>query len=107
MLLTFIAILLQKWYVRWGFLPSEISILLHFIGILQMFSSELMKMEFITLAQFLTKLPENISEENLFQSIGNITISREKFNQILTEQTQKVLQLYPADKLKQHPTLRK
>ena len=81
--------------------------LLHFIGILQMFLSELMKMEFITLAQFLTKLPENISEENLFQSIGNITISREKFNQILTEQTQKVLQLYPADKLKQHPTLRK
>ncbi|CAB4026061.1 TBC1 domain family member 12 isoform X1, partial [Paramuricea clavata] len=77
------------------------------LGILQMFSSELMKMEFITLAQFLTKLPENISEENLFQSIANITITREKFNQVLTEQTQKVLQLYPADKLKQHPTLRK
>ncbi len=77
------------------------------LGILQMFSPELMKMEFITLAQFLTKLPENISGESLFQNIGSITISRDKFNQILTEQTQKVLQLYPADKLKQHPTLRK
>ena len=71
-----------------------------------MYSSEMMKMEFITLAQFLTKLPENISEENLFQSISNIIISREKFNQTLMEQTQKVLQLYPVNKLKQHPTLR-
>lgn len=77
------------------------------LGILQMFSSELMKMEFIALAQFLTKLPENLVEENLFQSISTTIVSREKFNQILTEQTQKVLQLYPAAKLKQHPTLRK
>ena len=72
-----------------------------------MFSSELMKMEFITLAQFLTRLPENLLEENLFQSIATITVSREKFNHILTEQKQKVLQLYPAAKLKQHPTLHK
>lgn len=72
-----------------------------------MFSSQLMKMEFIALAQFLTKLPENLSEENLFQSIGNIAVSQERFNLILTEQKQKVLQLYPASKLKQHPMLRK
>lgn len=77
------------------------------LGILRMFSSELMTMEFIALAQFLTKLPETLSEENLFQSIASITVSRDRFHQILTEQKQKVLQLYPAAKLKQHPTLRK
>lgn len=72
-----------------------------------MFSSEMMQMEFITLAQFLTRLPEDISEETLFQNISSLTIPRDKFNEVLTEQTQKVLQLYPADKLKKHPTLRK
>ena len=72
-----------------------------------MYSSELMKMEFIALAQFLTKLPENVSEETLFQSISTISVPKERFNQILTEQKQNVLQLYPAAKLKQHPILRK
>ena len=72
-----------------------------------MFSSELMKMEFIALAQFLTKLPESFSQENLFQSIANITLPKERFNQILTEQKQNVLQLYPTAKLKQHPIFRK
>ena len=41
-------------------------------GILKLYEDILIKMDFIHLAQFLTRLPEQIQSEELFQSIDRV-----------------------------------
>lgn len=55
------------------------------LGILKLYEDILIHQEFILLAQFLTKLPENISSDSLFKSIEliNMNIDKKKFSQIL------------------------
>ncbi|XP_062592371.1 TBC1 domain family member 12-like [Saccostrea cucullata] len=55
------------------------------LGILKLYEDILINQEFILLAQFLTKLPEDISSESLFKSIEmiNMNIDKKKFSQIL------------------------
>ena len=43
-----------------------------FAGILKLYEDILIKMDFIHLAQFLTRLPEQIQSEELFQSIDRV-----------------------------------
>lgn len=59
--------------------------LVYFAGILKLYEDILIHQEFILLAQFLTKLPENISSDSLFKSIEliNMNIDKKKFSQIL------------------------
>lgn len=59
--------------------------LVYFAGILKLYEEILIHQEFILLAQFLTKLPENISSDSLFKSIEliNMNIDKKKFSQIL------------------------
>lgn len=51
------------------------------IAILKMYSNVLIKMDFMNLAQFLTKLPEDIDEDSLFLTISKIkmTLEEKKF----------------------------
>ncbi|XP_045464940.1 TBC1 domain family member 14-like [Harmonia axyridis] len=58
------------------------------LGILYLYQDTLMKMDFLDGAQFLTRLPDNISSENLFRSIQNISVNIGKttFNQIVERQ---------------------
>lgn len=54
-------------------------------AILKMYEEVLPNMDFIHLAQFLTKLPEDISADRLFRCIDLIrmTIDKKNFSQIL------------------------
>ena len=56
-----------------------------FLGILHMYEDVLINQDFIHLAQYLTKLPEAISADDLFRSIETIrmTIDKKRFAQIL------------------------
>ncbi|CAE1277848.1 TBC1D14 [Acanthosepion pharaonis] len=55
------------------------------LGILHLYQSLLLDMDFIHLAQFLTKLPEDISSDQLFRNIQAIRLSidKKKFAQVL------------------------
>ncbi|KAK3095375.1 hypothetical protein FSP39_013939 [Pinctada imbricata] len=55
------------------------------LGILKMYEEVLVHQDFIHLAQFLTRLPESLSADDLFRSIENIrmTIDKKRFTQIL------------------------
>jgi len=55
------------------------------LGILRLYEEILVNMDFIHLAQFLTRLPDNIQVEALFRHIDSIrmTIDKKKFNQVL------------------------
>ncbi|XP_064601801.1 TBC1 domain family member 12-like isoform X2 [Liolophura sinensis] len=56
------------------------------LGILKMYEDILLQMDFIHLAQFMTKLPEMISGETLFKCIDCIkmTIDKKRFTQVLS-----------------------
>lgn len=45
------------------------------VGILHLYQDELKDMDFITAAQFLTKLPEDLDTEALFRSISTVSLS--------------------------------
>ncbi|KPJ05408.1 TBC1 domain family member 12 [Papilio xuthus] len=45
------------------------------LGILHLYQDELKDMDFISAAQFLTKLPEDLDPEALFKSISSITMT--------------------------------
>ncbi|XP_013134549.1 PREDICTED: TBC1 domain family member 12-like [Papilio polytes] len=45
------------------------------LGILHLYQDELKDMDFISAAQFLTKLPEDLDQEALFKSISSITMT--------------------------------
>lgn len=45
------------------------------LGILHLYQDELKDMDFITAAQFLTKLPDDLSSEALFRSISSISLT--------------------------------
>ncbi|KAL3863850.1 hypothetical protein ACJMK2_005578 [Sinanodonta woodiana] len=55
------------------------------LGILKLYEKVLMSLDFIHLAQFLTRLPEDIQQDGLFKAIEHIqmTIDKKKFSQIL------------------------
>ncbi|GIX92381.1 TBC1 domain family member 12 [Caerostris extrusa] len=57
------------------------------LGILKMYEDILLEMDFIHLAQFLTKLPEDIDAEKLFQSISAIrmTVNKKSFSFVLQQ----------------------
>ncbi|XP_077991949.1 TBC1 domain family member 12-like [Glandiceps talaboti] len=52
------------------------------LGILHMYQDVLLKMDFIHIAQFLTKLPENIIADNLFVSIAAINMQQKMFAKV-------------------------
>jgi hypothetical protein len=54
-------------------------------GILRMYRDILMRLDFIHLAQFLTRLPDNISGMELFDNIAQIrmTVDKQRFTQVL------------------------
>lgn len=60
-------------------------------GILHLHKDKLMKLDFIYAAQFLTKLPEDLSADLLFKSIEAIKMSvgKQKFGQILAGHIQR------------------
>jgi hypothetical protein len=62
----------------------------YFSGILKLHEDILLNMDFIHLAQFLTRLPENISSDELFQALDsiNMTIDKRKFSQVLSDITE-------------------
>ena len=54
-------------------------------GILRMYEDILLRLDFIHLAQFLTRLPDNISCLELFESVGQIrmlTADKQRFSQV-------------------------
>ncbi|KAK3587488.1 hypothetical protein CHS0354_003630 [Potamilus streckersoni] len=55
------------------------------LGILKLYEKVLMSLDFIHLAQFLTRLPEDIQQDHLFKAIEHIqmTVDKKKFSQIL------------------------
>lgn len=57
------------------------------LGILRMYEDILLEMDFIHLAQFLTKLPEDIDSERLFSSISAIrmTVNKKSFSNVLQQ----------------------
>jgi len=56
------------------------------IGILRLYESILLQMDFMQLAQFLTRLPTDISADELFRSIESIkmTSSKRRFTHVLS-----------------------
>ncbi len=56
-----------------------------FSGILKLYKEVLLNMDFIHLAQFLTKLPEHISQDYLFICVDKIhmNIDNKRFTQVL------------------------
>jgi len=54
------------------------------IGILVLFQDTLCMLEFFHLAQYLTKMSNNIEGDKLFQSIGSLNFNRQKFQQAVT-----------------------
>lgn len=58
---------------------------LRFLGILHLNQDLLMTMDFLHGAQFLTRLPDDMSSEQLFKSIQtvNTNVGKQTFNQIL------------------------
>jgi hypothetical protein len=55
------------------------------LGILRMYRDILMRLDFIHLAQFLTRLPDNISGVELFDNIAQIrtAVDKQRFTQVL------------------------
>lgn len=55
------------------------------LGILKLYEAVLLKMDFITVAQFLTKLPDDMSSDHLFRTIDTVrmTIDKRRFPAIL------------------------
>ncbi|XP_033102695.1 TBC1 domain family member 14-like [Anneissia japonica] len=54
------------------------------LGILQLYQNVLLGMDFIHIAQFLTRLPEDIASGLLFKSIAAIDVHQKKFSQVLS-----------------------
>jgi len=52
-----------------------------------------MGMDFIHLGQFLSKLPDDISANKLFDCIGSVNLNQQKFNQILAQQKELATQI--------------
>jgi hypothetical protein len=61
--------------------------LFSFSGILKLYEDIMLNMDFIHLAQFLTKLPEDITSEDVFRSIEKIRmlVDNKKFAQVLAQ----------------------
>ncbi|KAL0117755.1 hypothetical protein PUN28_008866 [Cardiocondyla obscurior] len=57
------------------------------LGVLHLYQEELLKMDFVHGAQFLTRLPENLQAESLFNSIGQMstTVGTTTFQQMLIQ----------------------
>nr|XP_037282697.1 TBC1 domain family member 12-like [Rhipicephalus microplus] len=57
------------------------------LGILRLYEEVLLRLDFINLAQFLTKLPEDMSSDVLFDAIGAIrmTVNKRNFAQVLAK----------------------
>jgi len=57
------------------------------LGVLHLYQEELLKMDFVHGAQFLTKLPENLQVESLFNSISQMstTVGTTTFQQMLVQ----------------------
>jgi len=49
-----------------------------FLGILKLYEAMLLRLDFIQLAEFLTKLPSDMSCDDLFQSIDTVLLSSKK-----------------------------
>ena len=49
-----------------------------------LFQDTLCTLEFFHLAQYLTKMSNNIQADKLFQSIGALNFNRQKFQQVVT-----------------------
>ena len=47
----------------------------YYTGILHLYQDELKDMDFISAAQFLTKLPEDLDPEALFRSISSVSMT--------------------------------
>ncbi|KAK6618651.1 hypothetical protein RUM43_013042 [Polyplax serrata] len=61
------------------------------LGILHLYQDKLLRLDFINGAQFLRKLPDDLSADLLFKSIDSIkmSIGKVKFRQILTKYTER------------------
>jgi len=58
------------------------------VGILLMYEDILLRLDFIHLAQFLTRLPDNLSCVELFECIGQIRVvtnDRQTFSQVFAK----------------------
>lgn len=57
-------------------------------GILRLYQEVLLRLDFINLAQFLTKLPEDMGSDVLFEAISAIrmTVNKRSFAQVLAKQ---------------------
>ncbi|XP_040359740.1 TBC1 domain family member 14 isoform X3 [Ixodes scapularis] len=57
------------------------------LGIMRLYEQVLLQLDFINLAQFLTKLPEDMNSDVLFDSIGAIrmTVNKRNFAQVLAK----------------------
>jgi hypothetical protein len=62
------------------------------LGILSLFRDQMMDMEFIDLAQFVTSIPDSISSDELFTHISRIGITSKRYGQVLTKQLAAVQQ---------------
>ncbi|XP_071947662.1 TBC1 domain family member 12-like [Antedon mediterranea] len=62
------------------------------LGILQLYRNILLEMDFIHIAQFLTKLPETIASGSLFKSIAAIDIHQKKFGHVLASHLTRIQQ---------------
>lgn len=58
------------------------------LGILRLYQEVLLRLDFINLAQFLTKLPEDMGSDVLFEAISAIrmTVNKRSFAQVLAKQ---------------------
>ncbi|XP_074614633.1 TBC1 domain family member 14-like [Acropora palmata] len=63
------------------------------LGVLKFYQENLLEMDFIHLGQFLSKLPDDIPADLLFQTIASINLTEQKFTQTLTVQKEVAAQI--------------
>ena len=64
-----------------------------FPGILKFYQEVVLEIDFIHLGQFLSKLPDDIPADLLFQTIALINLTEQKFTQTLAAQKEVVAQI--------------
>ena len=64
-----------------------------FPGVLKFYQENLLEMDFIHLGQFLSKLPDDIPADLLFQTIASINLTEQKFTQTLAVQKEVAAQI--------------
>lgn len=63
------------------------------LGVLKFYQENLLEMDFIHLGQFLSKLPDDIPADLLFQTIASINLTEQKFTQTLAVQKEVAAQI--------------